>query len=76
MGTTSNRIKKGKCASTKNSAIFAWASLTMAFLLAALVGSSIFAFCFQGTDKSQMVQAVNGKVSVPLQAVSDGKAHF
>jgi uncharacterized membrane protein len=76
MGTTCNRIKKSKYAAAKNSTIFAWASLTMAFLLAAMVGSSIFAFCFQGTDKSQMVKAVNGKVSVPLQVVSDGEAHF
>jgi uncharacterized membrane protein len=41
-----------------------------------MVGSVIFAFCFQGTDKSEKVQAVNGVVSIPLQAVSDGIAHF
>ena len=76
MGTTNNKIKNGKHASAKNSTIFAWASLTVAALLTVMVGSVIFAFCFQGTDKSQMVKAVDGAVTIPLPAVSDGIAHF
>jgi uncharacterized membrane protein len=68
--------KNGKSAAKTNNTIFAWASLTVAAILAAMVGNAIFAFCFQGTDKSEMVKAVKGVVAIPLEEVSDGKAHF
>jgi uncharacterized membrane protein len=74
-----NPMKKSKnCknAAKTNNTIFAWASLTVAALLAVMVGSAIFAVCFQGTDKIEQVKAVNGTVTIPLQEVSDGKAHF
>lgn len=74
-----NLMKKNKnckSAAKTNNTIFAWASLTVAALLAVMVGSGIFAFCFQGTDKSEKLNAVNGAVTIPLREVSDGKAHF
>jgi uncharacterized membrane protein len=66
----------GKNSSTANNRVFAWASLTVACLLAVMVGSAIFAFCFQGTDKRETVNAVDGVVTIPLAEVSDGIAHF
>jgi uncharacterized membrane protein len=41
-----------------------------------MVGSTIFAFCFQGVDKCETVRAVDGVVTIPLAELSDGIAHF
>jgi len=76
MGIQMKNFKNGKNISARNSRIFAWASLTVAALLSVMVGTTILALCFQETDKSEKVKAVNGAVTIPLEEVSDGMAHF
>jgi len=70
-----NKINK-KTASISNNKVFLWTSLAVAALLVLMAVATLFAFCFQGPDKSKVVKPVNGAVIIPMEKVSDGAVHF
>jgi uncharacterized membrane protein len=54
--------------------LLTWAGLTAAAL--AMGAGVVFAFSIPGLGSSEKVQPVNGVISIQLDRVSDGKAHF
>jgi uncharacterized membrane protein len=76
MGKVKKRKTNNKPASITNDKNLLSTSLAVAALLAIMVVTIYFAFCFQGPDKSKVVKPVNGTVIIPMEKVSDGIAHF
>lgn len=69
-----NKSKMKKDAIESKRAKIRWVPLAVALMFLGV--GAVFAFNFPGLGKSQKLKPANGAVTIPLNKVYDGKAHF